>query len=227
MHKQQLSTNTQLCRSANTAKLISKAKRVLNKHHPELDTLELTNYKRRRSEITSNGANSKPMRKLATPDTTKKLRWLILHALSKHRQDEYPRQKYTTWAEEGILRPWSSLMERPLTSQWHGRGFPGVGLFRSCGLSGCSAEQRWWMSLETATLLFSHLHLQKCQLSCPFFSLQCSFPIISKFRDSVWCYWTNTISFYSLKLLSSRQTPQAGGSLLVGCPQLLIQYVRS
>ena len=33
--------------------------------------------------------------------------------------------------------------------------------------------------------------------------------------------------FYSVRLLASRQTPQAGGQLLVGCPRLLIQYIRS
>ena len=33
--------------------------------------------------------------------------------------------------------------------------------------------------------------------------------------------------FYSVRLLASRQTPQAGGPLLVGCPRLLIQYIRS
>ena len=36
----------------------------------------------------------------------------------------------------------------------------------------------------------------------------------------------NKDGFYSVRLLASRQTPQAGGPLLVGCPRLLIQYIR-
>ena len=35
------------------------------------------------------------------------------------------------------------------------------------------------------------------------------------------------IRFYGEELLAPRPTPQAGGPPLVGCPRLLIQYIRS
>ena len=37
----------------------------------------------------------------------------------------------------------------------------------------------------------------------------------------------NTIRFYGEELLPPRPAPQAGGPPLVGCPQLLVQYIRS
>jgi hypothetical protein len=37
----------------------------------------------------------------------------------------------------------------------------------------------------------------------------------------------NKLIFYSEELLAPRPTPQAGGPPLVGCLQLLIQYIRS
>ena len=41
------------------------------------------------------------------------------------------------------------------------------------------------------------------------------------------CDVSEHLCFYSVILLASRQTPQAGGPLLVGCPRLPIQYIHS
>jgi hypothetical protein len=37
----------------------------------------------------------------------------------------------------------------------------------------------------------------------------------------------NVVRFYGEELLASRQTPQAGGSPLIGCLRVLIQYIYS
>ena len=46
-----------------------------------------------------------------------------------------------------------------------------------------------------------------------------------EFRDPVWSFWTKTI--FTVWGFYPPPNPQAGGSLLVGCPRLLIQYIHN
>ena len=46
-------------------------------------------------------------------------------------------------------------------------------------------------------------------------------------RLPVWTFHNQILFFYGEELLAPRPTHQAGGPPLVGCPRLLIQYIRS
>ena len=45
------------------------------------------------------------------------------------------------------------------------------------------------------------------------------------FRGPVWCFWINM--FLQCEIVSFTPNCQAEGSLLVGCPRVLVQYIRS
>ena len=70
---------------------------------------------------------------------------------------------------------------------------------------------------------FLKIHLTKSHVP---FSLLRPYQSVSPGPRQVFMF-RNNASFYDEELSKPRRTPQAGGPPLVGCPWLLIQYIRS
>ena len=66
-----------------------------------------------------------------------------------------------------------------------------------------------------------HYRIYKCPATCPCLELTGSVHARSSSLCFITCY------FLRRGVVSTSPTPQAGGSPLVGCPRLFIQYIRS
>jgi hypothetical protein len=51
--------------------------------------------------------------------------------------------------------------------------------------------------------------------------------IITAFTSAFVCIFRNKICFYGEETLAPRRNPKAGGPPIVGCPRVLIQYIRN
>ena len=83
----------------------------------------------------------------------------------------------------------------------------------------CLASHWTWASVLYRLLTFQVPNLKST------FLYHDRFKLSVEFRGPVWWFWTNI--FLQCEAVSRMPNPQAEGSVLIGCPPLLIQYICS